>query len=259
MRRFVVAASIALLVIMSIGSTVSAARGWCARDPIVELDGVEYQLIVSIPWENVPQVNGELLFEFSSPKGTQRELIFEDEGFNGYGERIEFKDGAAANAHTFFMKIQRTGSDFPALLDVYRNGTLIASKLGDSNGISITVPIGEGALDNTATTILNLDGTSYQIEVTTDQSSTTQVNGDMLVEVSSPDIVSQQIIAATDGFNGYGQDVMFRTDSSKAHSAFIKLQRSGNDFPVTVTVYKNGAQVASQTGTSNGVNVSFSR
>lgn len=57
MRRFLISMSIAMLIIMILGSPTLAAQVWCAHDPIVLLAGVECQFIVSFFWDNVLQVS----------------------------------------------------------------------------------------------------------------------------------------------------------------------------------------------------------
>lgn len=49
MKRLVTSSSLGLLLLVLFAVPAVAGRAWCARDPIVTLDGVEYQLFVSIP------------------------------------------------------------------------------------------------------------------------------------------------------------------------------------------------------------------
>lgn len=257
MKRLLTSSSLGLLMLLLVAMPVVAGRAWCARDPIVTLDGVEYQLIVSVPEENVPQVNGPLMFEFYSPKGTDTDLVFMDDGFNGYGERIDFKEHDREFAHTFFIGVPRTGSDFDVLVDIYKDGTLIHSEMGTTQGMTTSVPIIDGSLDGRASTSVQLNGVGYELVVNVDPRYLGQVNGDLTVEIHSPHNTTQTYAGEQSGFNGYGQRVDLKIDNNlKSNRLFAKIQRSGNDFPVTLELYRDGALVSSTAGTSNGTWVS---
>jgi hypothetical protein len=260
MYRFTSAVLIGILAILTIATTASAARVWCARDPIVTLNGVTYQLIVSVPEENVPQVDGELLFEIYSPKGTDRQLIFMDEGFNGYGEKVDFKEHSASYKHTFFVKAPKNGDDFPMLVDLYRDGVKVASVEGVTTGVTIEDPIVTGALDDQATLRLNLGGVNYQVVVTAPLANLPAVDGNLFFEVSSPKNVKQQRSSTEPGFNGYGQQVEFkRHGSTTTHAIRLTVPKNNDDFPVTLQVYRDGALVGTASGSTSGVSVSFPR
>lgn len=259
MKRLVMSSTLGALALLMLVMPAVAGRAWCMRDPIVKLDGVEYQLLVGIPEENVPQVNGPVLFEFYSPKGTQQELIFMDEGFNGYGERIDFKEHDAGFAHNFFVRVPRTGSDFPVLVEVYKNGTLVDSVIGDTQGFTIGMPIVDVALDNQATFKTRLGDVDYEMVITADQTHLSQVNGDLTIEVYSPKGVSQQRIGSDAGFNGYDQRIEFKEHKNRnEHAFFVKAQRSGSDFPLKVELFKDGQLVGTANGDTNGVRISTS-
>ena len=251
------AASIALATIFAlilVSGPASAGRLWCRADPIVRLDGVEYQVFISIPDENVPEVNGPLVFDVYSPRDTAHELIFVDAGFNGHGETVEFREHDKAFVHTFFAKVSRTGSDFPALIEVFQDGVLIASAEGTSNGVSVSVEIVDGARDSQAHTSLMLGDAEYDIVVTADEQHLNQVNGELFVEVTSQKGADQQRLSVEPGFNGYGTDVKFRQeDNVDGHTIYMQLARNGSDFPLNVAVYRNGVLVTTATGLTNGL------
>jgi hypothetical protein len=75
-----------------------AGKIWCAKDPIVRLNGQDVQIWVAIPEEYVPYVNGAVRVNILTPNDVTREVIFLDEGFNGYGEEVRFGDLAAGVA-----------------------------------------------------------------------------------------------------------------------------------------------------------------
>lgn len=182
-----------------------------------------------------------------------------DEGFNGYGERIDFKEHDANFKHTFFVDVPRTGSDFPMLVDVYMNGVLVESVEGTTEGVTLSmpvlsVPLVEDTLDTRASFSTTLDGIDYEMVITADQSYVSQVNGDLTIEVHSPDGTSQKQIGNQAGFNGYGQRVDLKIDNNlDTHKFFARVQRSGSDFPITIDLYKDGQLVTSASGTTNGI------
>lgn len=70
----------------------SAARAWCMRDPIVELNGASVQIWVAIPLEYEQYVSGPIQVTITTPSSVDRQLVFVDAGFNGYGEKIRWGD-----------------------------------------------------------------------------------------------------------------------------------------------------------------------
>lgn len=91
MRRFLFAASMGLLTVLMLASPALAARSWCARDPIVALDGAPVQIWVAIPDEYVEMVNGPIDVKIITPLKTRQDVIYLDpEGFNGHGEVLKF-------------------------------------------------------------------------------------------------------------------------------------------------------------------------
>lgn len=256
MKRLIISAVLGVLMILTFVVPAGAAIRWCRADPIVLLNGVEYQLFVSIPEDNVKQVNGPILFEMYSPRDTKRELTFVDSGFNGYGERVEFRDHDASFIHRLYVKLPRTGSDFPMLVDVYRDGTLIASVDGTSAGLAIDAPIVDGALDGEAHLPVVLGGAGYDVVVRASDAYLSQVNGDVSFEIASPKGVKQARPTIEPSFNGYGSKVAFKQHSKKDHAIVIQVSRSGGDFPIDVEVFKDGKRVASKRGMTNGMTIS---
>lgn len=138
---------IPLVAVLFLALPAQAALKWCKTDPIVRLDGVEYQLIVAVPEENVHQVNGPLHFEVYSPKGSTQELLFTDAGYNGHGETVKMKTHKSKKTHKFFLKVPRTGKDFPVQLQVFENGQLIQTLQGKTGGIWVKVAVQEAGDD----------------------------------------------------------------------------------------------------------------
>ncbi len=90
MRRFLFAASMGLLTVLMLASPALAARSWCAKDPIVRLNGADVQIWVAIPEEYVQYVNGPIETKVQIPAAVSHSLVFMDDGFNGYGESLKF-------------------------------------------------------------------------------------------------------------------------------------------------------------------------
>jgi hypothetical protein len=83
---------IGLLALLVFAAPASAGRTWCARDPIVRIQGVELQIWVAVPQEYVPYVNGPIKVNIQTPTWAEGELVFADAGFNGHGEVVTFSD-----------------------------------------------------------------------------------------------------------------------------------------------------------------------
>ena len=92
MRRSLLCLGLVIIATLVLASPASAGRSWCARDPIVSLNGHPVQVWVAIPEEYVPLVNGPIEVEFRTPKGMTRSVVMPDDGFNGYGEVVTFSE-----------------------------------------------------------------------------------------------------------------------------------------------------------------------
>jgi hypothetical protein len=104
MRRSLLCLVLVIIATLLFASPASAGRRWCARDPIVSLDGHAVQVWVAIPEEYVPLVNGPIEVEFRTPAGMSRSVVMTDDGFNGFGEAVTFSDDSMSkiNAHGAF-------------------------------------------------------------------------------------------------------------------------------------------------------------
>jgi hypothetical protein len=86
------ALAFALLALLLLAAPVEAGRRWCARDPIVRVNGTQLQIWVAIPEQYLPFVNGPIRTTVLTPAGVTREVVYLDEGFNGYGEVVTWGD-----------------------------------------------------------------------------------------------------------------------------------------------------------------------
>lgn len=147
-KRFSASLMLGMLALLVFAIPASAARTWCAKDPIVSLNGKELQIWAAIPEEYVPLVNGPLDFKILTPQKVTRELIFMDEGFNGYGESVTFHDLTGSNG-----KVNKDGSF--------------------TVQVRVKVPIDNSKLPGGARAIplrleIIVNGESYMIEMTND-------------------------------------------------------------------------------------------
>jgi hypothetical protein len=92
MRRTVAAFALAAITLLGAAMPAVAGRAWCRVDPQVTLNGTPIQMWVEIPAEYVPYVSGPVRTTISTPKEVNRQLIFRDTGFNGYGEDVNWSN-----------------------------------------------------------------------------------------------------------------------------------------------------------------------
>ena len=90
MRKMFLAATLGLLAVLVLATPAMAGRTWCARDPIVRINGHDVQLWVGIPAEYVPLVSGPIDIEILTAQAVDAEVLYLDEGFNGHGETVRF-------------------------------------------------------------------------------------------------------------------------------------------------------------------------
>jgi hypothetical protein len=91
-RRLLTAVALGLLATLMLTMPALAGRTWCSKDPIVRLNGEDVQIWVGIPEEFVPSVTGPVQVKVYVPIGVRKRLIYVDEGFNGYGEKVKFTE-----------------------------------------------------------------------------------------------------------------------------------------------------------------------
>lgn len=148
-RKIIVAISLGLLAMLVVATPALAGRTWCARDPIVRLNGADVQIWIAIPDEFVPTVKGAVQVKVYTPVGVSQELIFVDQGFNGYGEDVKFStdetltvrpDGSFEVVIKAWVPIDREmakalgatsgGKNIPFRITVSTNGELITHDNG---------------------------------------------------------------------------------------------------------------------------------
>lgn len=93
MRRLFTSLTLGLLALLVISAPAGAgSRVWCARDPIVLIDGTPVQIWVAVPDEYSGYVSDRIKIKISTPKDLERQVLFLDEGFNGHGEEVKWGD-----------------------------------------------------------------------------------------------------------------------------------------------------------------------
>jgi hypothetical protein len=163
-RKLLTAITLGLLALLVLAMPALAGRAWCAKDPIVSLNGTQVQMWVAIPEEYVQYVSGPIKMTISTPASVDREVIFLDEGFNGYGEEVRWADLTTP-----------TGGLLGALLGASQPA-LVAADGSFDVVVQSTVPINKNLLFNllgTRTiplqlTIVFADGSTRMVEMKND-------------------------------------------------------------------------------------------
>ncbi len=108
MKRLTGSVTLALVALALLVAPASAGREWCAKDPVVSLNGTVVQILVAVPKEYVPAVNGAIDVRIAVPSGVESEIVFLDAGFNGHGETVRFQttNGAVAADGSFDVGIR---------------------------------------------------------------------------------------------------------------------------------------------------------
>ena len=108
MKRLTGSLLLALLALLLLAAPVSAGRHWCAKDPVVALNGTAVQILVAVPAEYEATVSGPIDVLIRVPKGVEHEILFLDEGFNGYGEavHVDAMGGAVATDGSFDVRVR---------------------------------------------------------------------------------------------------------------------------------------------------------
>ncbi|MEX2314822.1 MAG: hypothetical protein WD628_03825 [Thermomicrobiales bacterium] len=151
MRRTTTAVMLAMTAMLVFALPASATRNWCMRDPIVELNGSTVQIWVAIPEEYERYVNGPIRVTILTPTSVDRELVFVDEGFNGYGEKITWADlkQCALLLLCKPVKVAKDGSfDVEVSAVVPINKNLLFNLLGASSiPLQLTIVLDDGTTE----------------------------------------------------------------------------------------------------------------
>ena len=156
MKRLAGSVTFALVALVMLVAPVSAGREWCAKDPIVTLNGSVAQILVAVPEEYVPAVNGPIDVRVTLPRAVVAEVTFLDSGFNGHGETVAFQPTGASVATdgSFVAGIRASvpvdqqvlrdlslpGGTVPVQVTVITNGKTTVVE-GHNNGTTVDVTV----------------------------------------------------------------------------------------------------------------------
>ncbi len=144
---------IPLVAVLFLALPAQAALKWCKTDPVATLNDREYQVLVSIPEEYVPLVNGPIDVEYRIPESTKYKLLFTDAGYNGYGEVVTFKGIDANNRYEFAVRIPldesqlADGVKVPMLIEVIEKGGSHVIVKGTTDGTTASIATASGSTD----------------------------------------------------------------------------------------------------------------
>ena len=85
------------LVLALQAQAAGAGRGWCRKDPIVEVGGKELRVYVASPNDILGTATGPTRVEVAVPSGVNARLVWADDGF-GYGYEVAFAESGALAA-----------------------------------------------------------------------------------------------------------------------------------------------------------------
>jgi hypothetical protein len=88
MRRFALIMTAILAIFGTFALRADAGKGWCRSDPVVDLNGIRINVIVSIPWDSQYDALGPINVTFTAPRTSNLTVVSTDAGFNGYGESV---------------------------------------------------------------------------------------------------------------------------------------------------------------------------
>ncbi len=93
MRRMLVPLWLGLMAAFMVASPVFAARGWCARDPMVMIDGDIANILAAAPLSATLKVTGPNQLIITVPEGVEAYTVFADPGF-GRGWKITYRESS---------------------------------------------------------------------------------------------------------------------------------------------------------------------
>ena len=107
MKRLVLSTVFSLFAVLALAHPVGADYIWCEKDPIVLVNGSLVQILVAIPQEYEPLVNGPTDIRIITPNDAVRRMVYMDPGFNGYGETISWgNSGSIAQGNRIPLEIE---------------------------------------------------------------------------------------------------------------------------------------------------------
>jgi hypothetical protein len=169
MKRLTGSITLAFVALALLVAPASAGREWCAKDPVVSLNGTAVQILVAVPNEYVPAVDGPIDVRIALPAGVEAEIVFSDAGFNGYGETVSFQatDASVAADGSFDVGIRtRVPANQQTLHDLgLPNGGVPVQVTVITNG-DLTWPDDLPVVVDGETTVVEGNGNGTRVDVT---------------------------------------------------------------------------------------------
>ena len=139
--RGLLVALAALALALVTASPADAGRRWCEIDPVFLIAGSQLNVAVSIWEEHQSAVTGPTVVTLFVPEGVSADLIFTDDGYNGYGEVVSIVPASwlAVSKKGVEVVVEVTlpasRSDVPVLVDA----VTADGKTNSTRGVSNTV------------------------------------------------------------------------------------------------------------------------
>ncbi len=167
MRRSGVFTLVILLSLWLTGIPVSAGKGWCRSDPIVRVNGEDLQIWVAIPIDDLPDVIGPIMIDLIVPRGTINELVYVDDGFNGFGEAFRWVQGdhdvATDGSLTVTARVSlpiRNGRYVPMQVELIPRNGVPSAVYGQTVGVEIDVTLQASSITQTTVRGASVTGVS---------------------------------------------------------------------------------------------------
>ena len=140
---------IGLMVFLLVAAPAFSARAWCRRDPVFTVASVQVNVVIAIPEEHQPHVNGPLKVILYVPVGVVANVILIDEGFNGLSEEVlivpsrKLRASARGNQIQVAATVPATRNDVPVSLQVIPAVGRSATIYGKTNAeVSVNTTVG---------------------------------------------------------------------------------------------------------------------
>ncbi len=171
MRRSGVIALLMLLTLWLTGIPTYAGKGWCRSDPIVRINGADLQVWVAIPIDDLPDVIGPIQIELVAPRGSLTELVYVDDGFNGFGEAFRWAQGESTvvSDGTFTVTARvsvpiRDGRYVPMQVELISENGIASAVYGETVGVEIDVTLHGSRIAQTTVRGASVTGVSVNGE-----------------------------------------------------------------------------------------------
>jgi hypothetical protein len=144
-HRHLLAFFVALVCAIVIASPASAGRVWCRQDPVFSVAGTQVNVDVAIWEEHVERVTGPVMVTLFVPEGVEAVLLWQEEGFNGFGEvvTIETSDRLRVTDRGVRIRVEVTvpasRNNTPVLVDVTTGGETVTVSGKANRSIPVTL------------------------------------------------------------------------------------------------------------------------